>query len=429
MKKNNLEIENIVLFESSNVLDFEPFNIMHPIWEIRVGAFRIFEKYAILLNNPDLFFIGRDLQLNSFLKRFNYDNSGFSKKNTLMIDSSIVPDKDLFKSLEKYYNIFLENDTPTKTVIFTNNDIPFALYIPNDELFNTNENDYKFLIRYFSDFINIIPKIEIKEIKKLNFLWDTLDICSDQINEDIHFFNDNHINDFKNDSKISLINEDNVFIGKNVKISPFVVIDASMGSVIISDNVTIMPHSTIIGPIFIGKNTIIKTGAKLYEKTAIGEFCKVGGEIENSIIQSYSNKQHEGFLGHSFICEWVNLGADTNNSDLKNTYGNIKMRLTHKTVDTKRIFLGLLCGDHTKSAINTQFNTGTISGICGVLFESGFLSTTIPSFSWGGLKNSKFNSFDSSIETAKIVLSRRNKVLIEEEIILIQNEYEKVTKI
>jgi UDP-N-acetylglucosamine diphosphorylase/glucosamine-1-phosphate N-acetyltransferase len=421
------KIGNLILFESDNTPDFEPFNIMHPIWEMRIGAFRIFEKYLKIFDNPNIYYKGREDQSNSFIKRFNYKKEDFTKKNTLIIDASILPSGDFFDSLFDTYSEFIEN-LPNKTVQFTKDGKPFGVYIPAEEVFNPNPNEFEFLLKFMTDFGGVVPKIELDDAPRLNYLWDTLDTVSNQINEDFAYFNENHISEFENTRHLAFINSKKIYIGKNVKISPFVVIDASEGDVIISDNVKIMPHSTLTGPLFIGQNTIIKTGAKIYEKTAIGEFCKIGGEIENTIIQSYSNKQHEGFLGHSFICEWVNLGADTNNSDLKNTYGNIKMRLSHKTVDSKRMFLGLICGDHTKSAINTQFNTGTIAGICGVLFDSGFLKTNISSFAWGGGLSAKTYLIENAIETAKIVLSRRNKELTEEELKIITHEYNKVTK-
>jgi UDP-N-acetylglucosamine diphosphorylase/glucosamine-1-phosphate N-acetyltransferase len=189
-----------------------------------------------------------------------------------------------------------------------------------------------------------------------------------------------------------------------------------------------MSNTVIYGPCYIGKNSTIKPGAKIYPNTSIGEWCKVGGEVENSIFQAYSNKQHEGFLGHSFISEWVNLGADTNNSDLKNTYSNISMQLPHKLVNTNRIFLGLICGDHTKSGINSMFTTGTVSGLCGILVKEWFLPNYIKSYTWGGKTNSPIYKFEKAIETAKIVMLRRNKELCEEEIELLKLEYERVSQ-
>ena len=173
------------------------------------------------------------------------------------------------------------------------------------------------------------------------------------------------------------------------------------------DDAFIFPNAVIEGPCFIGKATKIKSGATIYENTTIGNVCKVGGEVEQSIFMDYSNKQHSGFIGHSYIGSWVNLGADTNNSDLKNNYSNIKIKLSNKEVDSGSQFLGLLIGDHSKSAINTMFNTGTVVGFSSNIFTSGFPDKFVPSFTWGGNESSISYDIKKAIETAKIVMSRR----------------------
>jgi UDP-N-acetylglucosamine diphosphorylase/glucosamine-1-phosphate N-acetyltransferase len=136
--------------------------------------------------------------------------------------------------------------------------------------------------------------------------------------------------------------------------------------------------------------------------------CKVGGEVEGSIFQGYSNKQHDGFLGHSYICEWVNLGADTNNSDLKNNYGNVKVYVDGKIVDTGHQFVGLFMGDHSKAGINTMFNTGTVVGVSSNVFGAGFPPKFIPSFSWGGADKMIEYDIEKAVETAKAVMKRRD---------------------
>ncbi|MBI3004934.1 MAG: transferase, partial [Ignavibacteriales bacterium] len=187
-----------------------------------------------------------------------------------------------------------------------------------------------------------------------------------------------------------------------------VVIDTEDGPVIIGKNVKVFPNATIIGPVFIGDNSWIKVGAQIYENTSIGPVCKVGGEVEETIIHSYSNKQHAGFLGHSYIAPWVNLGADTNNSDLKNNYGNVKVYVNGQQVDTGLQFVGLTMGDHSKAAINSMFNTGTVVGVCSNIFGFGFPPKYVPSFSWGAAGET-FTTFsiDKAIEVARRVMARR----------------------
>ena len=178
-----------------------------------------------------------------------------------------------------------------------------------------------------------------------------------------------------------------LFIGNETVIKPGVVIDASNGPVYIGKDVEVNANSVIEGPVCIGDNSLVKSFAAIKENVSTGKVCKLGGEIEDSVIMPYSNKQHSGFLGHAYLGSWVNLGADTNCSDLKNNYSSIKVNLNGKHIDTGHRFLGLIMGDHSKTGINTMFNTGTITGFSCNIFGSGFPDKFIPSFTWGGAEN------------------------------------------
>ena len=219
---------------------------------------------------------------------------------------------------------------------------------------------------------------------------------------------------------------ENVLIGENVTIAPGVVLDASAGPIMILNGAKIMANAVIVGPAVIGENALVKIGAKIYEGTTIGPNCKVGGEVESSIMLGFSNKQHDGYLGHSYLGQWVNLGADTNTSDLKNDYSLVKLEIESQEFATNSLFVGLLMGDHSKSAINTQFNTGTVVGVSCNVFDGGFPPKWIPNFSWGGSSGFEKYRIDKAIEVAKIVMARRNKVLslIEEKLLreLAKNE-------
>jgi UDP-N-acetylglucosamine diphosphorylase/glucosamine-1-phosphate N-acetyltransferase len=417
-------INQILLYENERVDNLYPFSIMHCSFELRLGALLQFERVRALNPKSIINFKGRKNHLASFLKRYNIDNEIHSVGDFLAIDGSLAINLLLFDELNKR--------------IIDNADHSFILNVNNEKagLF-VNQNDFEIFSRYFenTELINLdnavfndLPVIDFVSGNYINYLWDALDVIDESIKTDgklLKHYDKIYVPQFQG---VYAEHPGNIMIGHNVKIYPTVVLDGSDGMIIIGNNVKIMPQTTIFGPAYIGNNTIIKVGTKIYHGTAIGDNCKVGGEIENTIIHSYSNKQHEGFLGHSYICQWVNLGADTNNSDLKNTYSNIKIRLPHKTIDSQRIFLGLMCGDHTKSAINTQFNTGTVAGISSILFDSGFLTTSIPSFCWGGSKNSKIYNLDSALETARIVMARRNKELSDEEIVLMTEEFNKINK-
>lgn len=192
----------------------------------------------------------------------------------------------------------------------------------------------------------------------------------------------------------------------------------------IGNNVTVMPNAVIEGPCYIGDHSVIKAGAKIYESTSIGPVCKVGGEVEASIIHGYSNKQHDGFLGHSYIGEWCNLGADTNTSDLKNNYSSVKMNVNGKEVDTGSLFVGLMMGDHSKSGINTMFNTGTTVGVSSNIFGAGFPPKTIPSFAWVDGQDVQGYRLDKAIEVAKIVMARRKVTMTDSYMALMKYIFE-----
>lgn len=210
--------------------------------------------------------------------------------------------------------------------------------------------------------------------------------------------------------------EDNIFIEEGAKVK-YSILNASTGPIYIGKKATIMEGCLIRGSFALCESATLKMGAKIYEGTTIGPHCKVGGEVSNSILIGYSNKGHDGFLGNSVIGEWCNLGADTNNSNLKNNYAEVKMwsYSEEKFLRTGLTFCGLIMGDHAKSAINTQFNTGTTVGVSANIFTDGFPPNKIDSFSWGGQRNAiKFN-LEKAFEVAEKMMERRGKTLCDKE--------------
>jgi len=170
-----------------------------------------------------------------------------------------------------------------------------------------------------------------------------------------------------------------------------------------------MPNAVIQGPCYVGEKSKIKIGAKIYPGTSIGEFCKVGGEVEESIIHSYSNKQHDGFLGHAYLGQWVNIGAGANNSDLKNNYSKVNVYVNGELIDSDSLFVGLTMGDHSKTGINTMFNTGTVVGVMCNIFGADLFSKFVPSFSWGSVRKMTENKLDKALQTARLVMGRRGQ--------------------
>lgn len=208
------------------------------------------------------------------------------------------------------------------------------------------------------------------------------------------------------------INKSEVHIGTGSRIQPGTVLDAESGPIFIGRNVRIFPQATIIGPAAIGDGSIVKTGAQIYGSTSIGPVCKVGGEIEHSVIHGFSNKQHHGFLGHSYVGAWVNMGAGTTTSDLKSNYGSVRVSLGGEPIETGQQFIGLIFGDHSKTAINSMFNAGTVVGVSSNIFGDGFPPKYVPSFSWGAAGEA-FTTFgiERAIDVARRVMARRDVTL------------------
>ncbi|MDZ7291955.1 MAG: GlmU family protein [candidate division KSB1 bacterium] len=245
----------------------------------------------------------------------------------------------------------------------------------------------------------------------IRYSWDLVHHNPEQIKKDFAHFNRGGQILGKIYPNVTLLEEKNIYIAPGAKIKPGVVLDAEDGPIYIDEGATIMANASLQGPLFIGAKSAIKMGAKIYEGTSIGEVCKVGGEVEESIIHSYSNKQHEGFIGHSYLGQWVNIGADSNNSDLKNNYGTVKVYVNGEMVDSGSLFVGLTMGDHSKCGINTMFNTGTVVGVMSNVFGAGYPDKFIPSFTWGGIDKMETYEIDKALEVARRVMARRKLAL------------------
>jgi UDP-N-acetylglucosamine diphosphorylase/glucosamine-1-phosphate N-acetyltransferase len=208
---------------------------------------------------------------------------------------------------------------------------------------------------------------------------------------------------------VHFIKESQIFVGKNTIIKPGCVLDAENGPIYVGDNVKISPNSVIEGPAFIDDNVVIQALSRIHAGSNIGKVCKIGGEITNTIIQGFTNKQHDGFLGDSYIGSWVNLGAGTVNSNLTNLYGTVKVQVFDKIIDTGQTFLGMIMGDHTKTAINTKFTTGSIIGFACNIIMTSTPPKFIPSFSWYSDNVTRAYDITRELQVAKRMMARRNK--------------------
>ena len=223
---------------------------------------------------------------------------------------------------------------------------------------------------------------------------------------------------------IAFYQRSGIFIDDGADIEAFSTLDARNGPIYIDKNARIQPYSRVEGPCFIGEGSVIMAGANIRSGTSIGPSCKVGGEVEGTIFQGYSNKQHYGFLGHSYVGEWVNMGAGTTNSDLKNNYGNVKIHYGKDEIDSGSMFLGCAIADHTKTGIGALIPTGAVIGPASNIYGGGVTQKFIPSFSWGDANNLVKHDPEKAIKTARVVMSRREKEMSQEDIDLFRKVFE-----
>ena len=207
---------------------------------------------------------------------------------------------------------------------------------------------------------------------------------------------------------VQCLNRDQIFIEEGATLN-FAILNADSGPIYIGKNAEVMEGSVVRGPFAMCENSVLKLAAKIYGPTTLGPYCKVGGEVNNSVLMGYSSKAHDGFLGNSVLGEWCNLGADTNNSNLKNNYAEVKLwnYEAGRFSPTGLQFCGLMMGDHSKCGINTMFNTGTVVGVSANIYGSGFPRNFVPSFSWGGAAGFITYRLNKVFEVAEVVMSRR----------------------
>ncbi len=390
---------HICIFEDKQTDNFYPLTLSHPVYDLLCGMKTLKEK--ILRYFPEIsytLFCREYLEETVKLNNPGIEVNKLEDDNYLFINGRVLLNEDLFNVLRK---------NPQERV-FIQDDMLIAARISSETIRRIKSKiSYKIDISFFEGISR-----ENVEADTVDYIWDLIEINGHQLKQDFNYLNDPGISEearlFRG---VHLINKDDIFIGSDTIVKPGVVIDASNGPVYIGKNVEVNANSVIEGPVSIGDNSFIKSCATIKENVSIGKVCKAGGEIEDSIIMPYSNKQHSGFLGHAYLGSWINIGADTNCSDLKNNYSNIKVNLNGKTIDSGLQFLGLIMGDHSKTAINAMFNTGTIAGFSCNIFGSGFPDKFIPSFTWGGAEKTETYDVKKSIETARIVMKRRNIIL------------------
>ena len=303
-------------------------------------------------------------------------------------------------------------------------DLHQSLYLCGGKIIGANiseEDSNQWAKDGFDD--SILTNENLKQVelpaKSMTYLWDCINENEHIIKMDSAQFGLGQVHSERGEA-VYMDCKENIYIGSNTVIQSGVVLDANAGPIIIKDNTTVMACSYLEGPLVIDNDCLIKAGSKIYGGTSIGPGCKIGGEVTESIFQGRSNKQHDGFIGHAYMGEWVNLGAGTNNSDLKNNYTTVTVNVNGNVIDSGSLFAGLFMGDHSKSGINTMFNTGTSIGVGCNVVGAGFPPKNVPSFSWvvnGKIRNYDYKKF---LKTARIVKERRNLSISPEEKYLFQ---------
>ena len=258
--------------------------------------------------------------------------------------------------------------------------------------------------------------------------WDIFSKNKEALNADFQLLTEDRVSQ-PIPKSVNTISPENIFVEEGAVLE-FVTLNASKGPIYIGKNAEIMEGSLIRGPFSLGEESTIKMGARIYGATTIGPYSKVGGEINNSVVFGYSSKGHDGFLGNSVLGEWCNIGADSNNSNLKNNYEEVKLwnYETEGFTKTGLQFCGLIMGDHSKCAINTMFNTGTVVGVSANVFGSGFPRNFVPSFSWGGFTGFTTYITKKAFVTAKLAMERRHVEFDEIEAKILEHIFEETKK-
>jgi len=377
---------NICFFTDEKSSRFEPLTLTRPMDDIRVGIFTIRDKWRRALGAT---FICRLLP--DYLEGVFSSGEMNEKEDVLWINSRLLPSE---KILAKIRGLNTGQKIEYKgQVLAARIEGEKSILMFGKGIFTGSD----------------LKPVEISEAIILENLWDLLTLNAFEIEKDIPLTGLKTESEKEGDIRNCIYNPENTFIGKDVSIEPGAIVIAKDGPVVILDGATIEAGSIIKGPVVVGEDATIKMAARVYGGTTIGPVCKVGGEISNCIFHSYSNKGHDGFAGNSIFGQWVNLGADTNTSNLKNNYSSVRIAdwKTKKEIETGAQFLGTIMGDHSKTAINTMLNTGTICGVSSNIFMSGFPAKYIPSFSWVGAEEYGEYQFDKAIEAMQAMMKRR----------------------
>ena len=386
---------NYILFDGPARNALLPFTFTRPVADILIGIMTIRQKWEMHLGSTTTTLTEEYLSEKYPMVEL---------EENVMINASFLPTPVLV-DMVCYLGV--------NQVIFKGEDV-VAFYTTEDQE-GVDFDDYE-IIEYREDCITVMNT------------WDIFSKNKEAIQQDFDYLTADRVSQPIPDS-VNVIAPQNIFIEAGAKLE-FVTLNASTGPIYIGKDAEIMEGSLIRGPFALCDNAVVKMAAKIYGATTVGPYSRVGGEINNSVISAYSNKGHDGFLGNAVLGEWCNIGADSNNSNLKNNYEEVKLWNYEKEgfAKTGLQFCGLMMGDHSKCGINTMFNTGTVIGVSANIFGSGFPRNFVPSFSWGGASGFTTYITKKAFETARIVMGRRNMEFDEQEAAILEHVFEETKK-
>ncbi len=391
----NISKMNYILFDGPARTALLPFTFTRPVADIRIGILTIREKWEKYLGSTTTTLTEEYLSEKYPMVEM---------ENNVMINASFLPTPILVE--------MIENLNPNQA-IFRGDDV-VAFY--TEETQEEVDFDHYEIFELTSNCLTV------------EHSWDIFAKNDQAIREDFEFLTADRSSQ-KIPKSVNVISPENIFVEQGARLE-FVTLNASTGPIYIGKNAEIMEGSVIRGPFALCEDAQVKLATKVYGATTVGPHSRIGGEVNNSVLFGYSNKGHDGFLGNSVLGEWCNIGADSNNSNLKNNYEEVKLwnYETENFSKTGLQFCGLMMGDHSKCGINTMFNTGTVVGVSSNIFGSGFPRNFVPSFSWGGASGFSTYLTKKAFETARIVMSRRHVDFDEVEERILENIFEQTKK-
>ncbi|HCV44074.1 MAG TPA: transferase [Bacteroidetes bacterium] len=395
---------HLCLFEDIHSNNFLPLTYFRPVYDLRCGMLSLKERIVSHLQPKSLSLFVREY-LAPVVREENpgVEVNKVSSGNCLFVSGRTIMDARLARQLKN-----AKGDC-----LFLSGGHLVAVRLSGENLKKAMSSTYSDAID-LSDVKNVL-NVDV-EARLVSYPWDLVYANESELANDFLLLTKKSEGIEKTSvvhKAAVLLDKKHVRIGKKTVVGPGAVLDATGGPIFIGDGVKIFPTAVIEGPCYVGAGSMIKVGARVYGNTSIGRECKVGGEVEHSILHSHSNKQHDGFLGHSYIAPWVNLGAGTTTSNLKNTYGSVRVQINGKVVDSGRAFVGLTAGDHVKIGINGTIDTGTVIGPSSNLYGTSIPPKSIPAFSWGTAGNLKTYDVERATAVAATVMNRRNVVTTE----------------